>query len=400
MIAIGDRVLLRVRRGVPRRLPGGVGSSAAVDRLATDVLAIAPRSEPALILGETGAGKELVAQAIHRSSPRSAGPFVAVNCAALPDTLAESELFGHVKGAFSGASAARSGLFRRAHGGTLFLDEVGELSPALQAKLLRALELGVVRPVGSDTDIPIDTRILAATHRSLEQRVEEGAFREDLLARLDGLRVEVPPLRERLPDVPLLFAHHLLLAAGSPERAPWLLRQATTSAPPVPLAYVLELMQYTWPRNVRELQKVALAVVTRGAVAGRFVAPPLPAAKASPPEPPERASALEVSGASSPELAAPVQADAATLRRLLEEHNHVQHRVAKALGVPYATLDRWLRREGILRPRDLDEATLRAALSGTATLPEAARRLGVSERGLRLRMAELDLPEPDPRRPR
>ena len=167
-----------------------------------------------LVLGESGSGKELLARAIHYASPRSSGAFVVENCAAIPDTLLESELFGHKRGAFTGAYEDHPGLFQRAHGGTLFLDEIGETSPAFQVRLLRVLQEGEVRPVGGARPVPVNVRVIAATHRDLEQRVREGLFREDLYYSIAGVSLTVPPLRERAGDIALI-AHRLVSDVGA-----------------------------------------------------------------------------------------------------------------------------------------------------------------------------------------
>lgn len=197
-----------------------------------------------LITGESGTGKELVARALHRRSDREDNPFVAVNCAALPENLLESELFGHVEGAFTGAGEDKDGLFVQADGGTLLLDEVGDLPKSLQPKLLRVLEEHKIRPVGADEQIEVDVRILAATHRDLEQEVEAGEFREDLYFRLNVIELEIPPLRERGKDV-LRLAQHFIeeFADRSDESVTGLSPQAARA-----------LMEYEWPGNVRELR--------------------------------------------------------------------------------------------------------------------------------------------------
>jgi DNA-binding NtrC family response regulator len=178
-----------------RELPAGfVCESAAMRRAVETAAVVAPSNAPVLILGESGSGKEVIAQLIHQWSPRAAGPLVAANCAGLPDALIESELFGHTKGAFTGASQTRQGLFRAADGGTLFLDEIGELPLHLQPKLLRALESGEITPVGSDTPAQVDTRLVAATNRDLSQEVQEGRFRDDLYYRVNVVELTVPPL--------------------------------------------------------------------------------------------------------------------------------------------------------------------------------------------------------------
>ncbi len=197
-----------------------------------------------LVLGESGTGKELLARAMHYASPRAGGPFVVENCAAIPDTLLESELFGHKRGAFTGAYEDHIGLFQRAHGGTVFLDEIGETSAAFQVKLLRVLQEGEVRPVGAARPLPVDVRVLAATHRELEQRVREGLFREDLYYRLAAVTLTVPPLRERVADIGPI-AHQLLQQVALELRRP---------APDLPNATLACLLAYPWPGNIRELR--------------------------------------------------------------------------------------------------------------------------------------------------
>jgi two-component system response regulator HydG len=196
-----------------------------------------------LITGETGTGKEVVARAIHRRSRRRSGPFVAVSCAAMPEHLLESELFGHVKGAFTDARTARRGLFLQAQDGTLFLDEIGELPLGLQAKLLRALQERTLRPVGGDQELPFDVRLVSATNRDLESAIAAGAFRDDLYYRLNVVQVPLPPLRSRASDVLLLGQHFLERFARSADKA------VTGIAPDC----AERLLDYSWPGNVREL---------------------------------------------------------------------------------------------------------------------------------------------------
>ncbi len=223
-----------------------LGRSRAMAELMDALDRVAPTGATVLIVGETGTGKELVARAIHARSTRCEGPFVALNCAAMPENLLESELFGHEKGAFTGADRARAGLFEAAHEGTLFLDEAGEMPAPLQAKLLRVLMDGLVLRVGSRTARQVDVRVVAATHRDLRERVREGLFREDLYYRLAVVPLQVPPLRERLEDLPLLAEAMLQRATrdmGLPERR---------LAP----AALEKLAGYPFPGNVRELRNL------------------------------------------------------------------------------------------------------------------------------------------------
>jgi two-component system response regulator HupR/HoxA len=221
------------------RAPGSPldGVCAMAERIARYDLSV-------LILGESGTGKELLARAVHAASPRATGPFVVENCAAIADTLLESELFGHKRGAFTGAVEDHVGLFQRAHGGTVFLDEIGETSPAFQVKLLRVLQEGELRPVGSARAVPVDVRVIAATHRPLEQEVREGRFREDLYYRIAGVTLNMPPLRERPGDI-LPIAERILEAAA-----------AELGRPPTALSADSRalLVAYPWPGNIRELR--------------------------------------------------------------------------------------------------------------------------------------------------
>jgi transcriptional regulator with PAS, ATPase and Fis domain len=204
---------------------------------------VAPLDATVLVLGETGTGKELVARAIHYAGPRSHRPFVVVDCSTLPDTLFESELFGHVRGAFTGAVATRRGLLEAAEGGTVLIDEIGELSAAIQAKLLRVLQDRSVRRLGNNESFPVDVRIIAATHRDLREGVASGTFREDLFYRLNVVTVTLPPLRERLDDLPLLARHFLDKHAQAAGKAITGFARETLQA----------LGAHRWPGNVREL---------------------------------------------------------------------------------------------------------------------------------------------------
>jgi two-component system response regulator HydG len=227
-------------------LRGILAESAAMRRVLDLVARVAPTDATVLLQGETGTGKELIAKAIHHQSPRARGPFVAINCGALPESLLESELFGHVKGAFTSAVASKRGLFEEADHGTLFLDEIGEATPGTQVKLLRALEEGEIRRVGSHAPVRVDVRVVAATNRNLAERVQAGAFRDDLYYRLSVISVMLPPLRDRPEDVAVLAEHFVTRVAAR-------LRKAVQGLTPDAVA---ALLRYPWPGNVRELQNV------------------------------------------------------------------------------------------------------------------------------------------------
>jgi DNA-binding NtrC family response regulator len=340
-----DELLAVVRRAVEaarlasenERLAGELAlagtmvfASEAMRRLAQLVGRVAPRDVNVLITGESGTGKERVAEAIWRSSRRAARPFVRFNCAALSPELAEAELFGHAKGAFTGAVRARAGLFGEADGGTLLLDEVGELAPGAQAKLLRVLQEGEVRPVGEDRARRVDVRVLAATHRDLKDLVARGQFREDLYYRLDVVTLRVPPLRERPTDVPVLARHFLAHFAhrfGVPAAAP-------------SDALLARLAAHPWPGNVRELEhaleslvalspegELDLALLPGGEVEGA------PAPAASPLTLKQRVDAYE----------------RGLVVEALEAARGNRSEAARALGISRVTLHDKLRKYGLTR---------------------------------------------------
>jgi transcriptional regulator with GAF, ATPase, and Fis domain len=238
-------------------------ASPAMRGLVAQARQVAVTTAPVMILGETGTGKELLARALHQWSPRRAQTFLSLNCAAIPESLIESELFGHVKGAFTGAAAARPGRFLAANGGTLLLDEIGDMPHAAQAKLLRVLQESTFEPVGSDRTVKVDVRILAATHRDLEERVRAGAFREDLFYRLNVFPLHLPPLRERAGDLPRLVAGILDVLARRTGRGPWTVDGAALK----------ELAAQDWPGNVRQLVNAlerATIMKSKGALDARF----------------------------------------------------------------------------------------------------------------------------------
>jgi len=257
--AVEHRVLRRenelLRVQTRQGIAGLVGRSATMRDLYALVERIALSSAAVLIRGESGSGKELVARAIHDASARRNHPFLAINCTALPESLLESELFGHTRGAFTGATSARPGLFVEASGGTLFLDEIGDMAPALQGKLLRVVQHGEVRPLGSDESRVVDVRLVAATHQDLERRVQEGTFRQDLYYRLNVVPIVVPPLRARLDDVPVLVEHFLTAARTRNPHSP-----VVRFAPEV----VTALARFSWPGNVRELENLIERLVVVG----------------------------------------------------------------------------------------------------------------------------------------
>jgi len=244
-VAITDALGVRAeavqeKTDLPQLPDGFVCESPAMHHLVETVAIVAPSNIAVLITGESGTGKELLARLIHAWSPRAEGPMVAANCASLPESLVESELFGHTKGAFTGADEARQGFFRTADSGTIFLDEIGELPLSLQPKLLRAIESGEIMPVGSDSPVAVDTRLIVATNRNLEQDVAEGRFRDDLFYRINVVELRISPLRQRREDILPLVRHFSKRFAGGPVR---LSPQAMNC-----------LLAHTWPGNVRELR--------------------------------------------------------------------------------------------------------------------------------------------------
>lgn len=245
-------ILLDDNRFLQRELAPGlkdaiVGEESGLRNVMEQVRQIAPLNNTVLLLGETGVGKEVIANAIHYGSPRGSGPFIKVNCGAIAETLIDSELFGHEKGAFTGAIAEKRGRFERANGGTLFLDEIGELPLQAQVKLLRVLQARELERVGGSRPVPIDARIIVATHRNLAQMIAEGHFREDLWFRINVFPIFIPPLRQRREDIPAL-TRHLLLAKSR--------ELGLTEVPAVAPGALERLMNYDWPGNVRELQNI------------------------------------------------------------------------------------------------------------------------------------------------
>jgi len=259
-----ENVALREQVAAAPTFESLVGSSASMQGIYELIRQIAPARSSVLVTGETGTGKELVARAVHNLSPRAGRIFVALNCAAIPGDLMESELFGHTRGAFTGAQAERTGKFELANGGTLFLDEIGDLAYQLQAKLLRVLQEGIIERVGSNRSVPVDVRVISSTNRDLGAAIREGSFREDLYYRLNVFEVHLPPLRERREDVPEIARHFLERFARELGKAPLRLDDAAGAA----------LAAYDWPGNVRELrnmmERAAVLAVGHEVAAGVF----------------------------------------------------------------------------------------------------------------------------------
>ena len=303
-------------------LGGIVGLSAAMRQVSALIRQVANSDVSVLVQGESGTGKELVAKALHFNGRRRKGPFVAVNLAALPETLIESELFGHERGAFTGALSRRTGYFEQAHGGTLLLDEIGEMPSAVQAKLLRVLQEGRIRRLGGTTDIPIDVRVIAATNRDLEAAAGDGAFREDLYYRIAVFPIVVPPLRTRPEDIPVLAAHFLKKHAARVGRT---LQGISATA-------TLLLTRYRWPGNVRELENVicrAMVLETTGVLqAGNL--------------PPE----LSLPGTSGSPITALAEIERQWIAHALEVSGHNVTKAAQALGIDRTTLYRKLKKSG------------------------------------------------------
>ena len=450
-IAIEDRVLLGLevitrQRSLSDDRLGLVGESDVMWRLRDDIREVSEFRRPALIVGPTGAGKELVASAIHQHSARAERPFVTMNCAALPEHLVESLLFGHQKGAFTGADSNQSGVFRAADKGTLFMDELGEMPVAIQPKLLRTIQDGLVTAVGQHKSIEVDVRLIAATNRNLEEEVENQRMRADLYHRIAGHILKVPPLRDRRFDIPALFTHFLSGLRTEHPSLDWLWEGHKKWKRTIPLHFFVDLMRCDWTGNVRELQNIVERSARLNLHPGPFQAPELPVetlvtaapvvateeitasvagpAKDADPSSQEGDNGRLATASRVLELAHKTVAklldrdalltvfqqigdgagdDAALaqalhksaserLFELLVEHQFKQRRVAATLEVSPSTLIKLMQRFDLPRPTDLSLETIEAALyHAGGDVATAARALKVSPQGLRKRLTVLNL---------
>ena len=331
---VRDNTLLRDELAKSTRLDQLVGRSQGMQRLFELVRRAAPTRSNVLVLGESGTGKELVARGIHHLSGRSDRGFVAVNCGAIPETLLESELFGHTRGAFTGASQRRAGLFEMAQGGTLFLDEIGEVSSALQVKLLRVLQERKLRPVGGDSEIDLDVRVIAATNRDLETEVEQGHFRQDLFYRLNVIQVRVPPLRARPEDVPFLVDHFMRRFCAEARRPPLV----------VEAAVLARLREHDFPGNVRELENLIERAIAL-APTDRLTLDLLPDLRSGRALPAGAVTRIPDEGVDLEGILGEVERD--LLRQALEKTGGVRKQAARLLGVTFRSLRYRLAKHGI-----------------------------------------------------
>jgi two-component system response regulator PilR (NtrC family) len=314
-----------------------IGASSAIEKLKATIRTVAPTASTVLIYGESGTGKELVARAVHSCSPRSSEPFVSINCGAFPETLLESELFGYVKGAFTGASQNKRGLFEVASGGTIFLDEIAEMSVSMQVKLLRVLQERTVRPVGGTQETPVDVRVIAATNRDLREMVANNTFREDLYYRVSVIPIQVPSLRERRDDVELLASHFLKKYAGAAQKSILRIHPDSLEA----------LKNFDWPGNVRQLENTLERAVAMEK--GDELRVDLEADR-----PPVRTAAVSTNG-SSPHVPTDgmdfekyvAGVERALIESALEQSGGVQIRAAELLKVSYRSFRHLLKKYDI-----------------------------------------------------
>jgi DNA-binding NtrC family response regulator len=324
----GEVQTLRMRLGEELTVNELIGASQAMARVKEVIGKVATTDSPVLVEGESGTGKELVAAAIHRLSARAKGPFIPVNCSAIPRDLLESEFFGHIRGAFSGAVADSLGLFRGANDGTIFLDEIAELPPELQVKLLRVLQEMSVRPVGSTKAFPVDVRVIAATNRNLEQAMKSGAFRQDLFYRLNVIRIMLPPLRDRREDIPALVNHFI-------RRFNKRFRRDVRGVTPDALT---ALAAYDFPGNVRELENLLERAFAMGSRENITLAD-LPSLATRP---------MVTTTLDSKAVPTLAEVEKELILRALAVHNNDKEEAARALGISRRTIYRRLKEYGRL----------------------------------------------------
>ncbi len=314
----------------PRNL---VGTSERIEAVRDSIRRAAPADVSVLIRGETGTGKELVARSLHFSSPRGSRPFIDVNCAALTETLLESELFGHEKGAFTGATSQRRGQFEQADGGTLFLDEIGDMPASTQTKILRVLQEGRLKRVGGDKLIEVDVRVVCATHRDLEEEIKQGRFLQDLLYRINTFAIEIPPLRDRSSDIPELARHFLTKVCKKQKRA----------VPKLPVKTIQSFMNHPWPGNARELEHVmerAVLLCDGEDILPEHLPPQILGEKS------EENPASPTEGL----VKAVEHLERTMIHEALEKHGWVKSRAANALGITERIISYKIINLGIQRP--------------------------------------------------
>ncbi len=326
----------RLRKAVDRTSSFGemIGASSGMREIFAMIRKVSDSRSSVLITGESGTGKELVARTLHYSGARSKQPFVPVNCTAIPDGLMESELFGHVRGAFTGAISSKRGLFEEANGGTIFLDEIGDMSPNLQVKLLRVLQERTFEPVGSSKTIKVDVRVIAATNQHLEQLIEQKQFREDLYYRLNVLPIEAPPLRDRTDDIPLLV-HHFIDIGN---------QQRNSQIDGISEEAVKLLMNYRWPGNVRELENMIERVMILRSQ-GEILAEDLPAQFRQSRERSPQALRVPANGISFKEVIGEFETD--LILQALDQTHWNKNRAAQLLGLNRTTLLEKIKKKGL-----------------------------------------------------
>ena len=395
-IELAERVVLLLHWGVPPYIGesadlGMVGDSGEICRVRKEIHRIADLDVPVLIRGETGTGKELVASAIHRTGGRKAQRFVSVNLGALPVSLAAAELFGSVKGAYTGSQRDQAGYFKTAHKGVLFLDEIGEALPEIQALLLRVLETGEILPVGRQLPFKVDVRLLAATDANLEERVTGGKFKSPLLHRLAGYEIWVPPLRRRRDDIGRLFVHFAAEEAAKIGESARLQNRDPKAPPLIPADRFARLLRYDWPGNIRQLRNVVRQLVIdsqgqKSLLFGPKVQHLLnegPTGRAaSPPEP----------GNENPKRR-PIEIEEAELYQAMENHRWEPQKAARALEISRASIYKLISAGKRIRlAKDLNRAEISACLEQChGDVNAAAGRLKVSRQGLLRRMKALSM---------